>query len=75
MPVAVPIKPPMRPYVAPPETKADVEYANLRTIDLSKFDSPDGAVRDSLFEEFKKAIAEDGFLYLVNFGLTQEQVG
>ena len=74
MPVAVPTKPAMRPYIAPPESKANVEYAQLRTIDLSKFDSPDTDVRDSLFEDFKKAIAEDGFLYLVNFGLTQEQV-
>jgi isopenicillin N synthase-like dioxygenase len=64
----------MRPYVAPPETKADISYANLRTNDLSKFDSPDASDRDALYEEFKKAITEDGFLYLVNFGLSQEQV-
>ena len=73
MPIAVP--PTIKPWVAPPETKGDVKWANLRTIDLSKVDSPDPAVQKEVFEEFRTAIKEDGFLYLVNFGLTQDQVG
>ncbi|WVQ81830.1 hypothetical protein IAT38_003957 [Cryptococcus sp. DSM 104549] len=72
MPIAV--RPPLRPWVPPAETKADVKYANLRTINLGLFDSPNQADRDAVFEEFKKAIKEDGFLYLENFGLTQEQI-
>ncbi|WWC73877.1 uncharacterized protein I206_107849 [Kwoniella pini CBS 10737] len=72
MPIAT--KTPLRPYNPPAETKADVDYANLRTIDLSKFDSDKPEDKQSVFEEFKAAVQEDGFLYLTNFGLTQEQI-
>ncbi|EIW67159.1 hypothetical protein TREMEDRAFT_33907 [Tremella mesenterica DSM 1558] len=74
MPIAVNTIPPLRPYVAPPETKADIEYCNLRTIDLSKVESSVESEREEVFNEFKRAISEDGFLYLVNFGLSQEQI-
>ncbi|WWC94644.1 hypothetical protein V866_001491 [Kwoniella sp. B9012] len=72
MPIAT--KTPLRPWVPPAETTANVEYANLRTIDLSKFDSEDASEREAVFREFQTAVKEDGFLYLVNFGLTQAQI-
>lgn len=64
----------VRSWVPPAETKADVDWATLRTIDLSKFESPDPAEREAMYETFKSAVFEDGFLYLVNFGLSQEQI-
>nr|XP_031862597.1 uncharacterized protein CI109_002095 [Kwoniella shandongensis]KAA5529669.1 hypothetical protein CI109_002095 [Kwoniella shandongensis] len=71
MPVAIPT---LRPWIPPAETKADVKWANLRTIDLSQFDSPIAVEREAVYENFKTAVFEDGFLYLVNFGLTQEEI-
>lgn len=88
-------KPELRPWVPPAETKEPVEYADLFTIDLSLYDSPNPEDKKKLLEDFSEscsclnliykshlallystgtAIFRDGFLYLVNFGLTQEQI-
>ena len=72
MPIAT--KPPFRKYVAPPTTEADIEYCNLRTIKLSQVDSPIPEEREAVYQEFKRAVREDGFFFLEDFGLTQEQV-
>ncbi len=72
MPIAT--VPPLRQWRAPSETGDDVDFAALRTIDLTKFDSEQQEVRDAAFQDFKIAIEEDGFLYLVNFGLSQSEV-
>ncbi|KAF4125517.1 Isopenicillin N synthase [Geosmithia morbida] len=49
-----------------------VEWADLVTLDLSKFDQPGG--KDALAKQLFEALQTIGFFYIVNFGLTQEQV-
>ena len=63
-----------RPYVYPDETKEQLDWAELRTLHLSDFDSPDPSVRQALQDDFERAVYEDGFLYIVDHGLSQEQV-
>ena len=60
--------------VPPPVTKETHNFAQLETIDLSKFDSDDPKVQDELVADVKRAIREDGFLFLENYGVTIEQV-
>ncbi len=52
----------------------DLEWADLRTIELSLLDSPDPAVVADLVATTKTAIKEDGFLFLTNYGVSLEQV-
>ncbi|KAF4462758.1 flavonol synthase [Fusarium albosuccineum] len=54
------------------ETKYDLDWADLVTLDLSKFDRPGG--KEALAKQLFDAIQNIGFFYIVNFGLTQEQV-
>jgi len=49
-----------------------VDWADLVTLDLSKFSTPDG--RRALADQLKTAMHSVGFFYITNFGLTQEQV-
>jgi hypothetical protein len=67
-----------KPYVPqwdpPPATKEPLDWANLHTIDLSILDSSNPKDVDDLVQLTKKAIQEDGFLYLVNYGVTLEQL-
>lgn len=42
------------------------------TLDLSKFDQPGG--KEALAKQLFNAIQSIGFFYVVNFGLTQEEV-
>ncbi|KAK6541608.1 hypothetical protein TWF694_007408 [Orbilia ellipsospora] len=63
---------PLETYTHPPETKEDVKYADLVTIDLEEFDKPGGPER--LAAQLKDAAHEVGFFYIKNFGLTQEQI-
>lgn len=46
------------PYLEAPETSASLEWANLVTLDLSKFEKPEGKI--SLAAEFTKAMDEVG---------------
>jgi hypothetical protein len=63
------------PHWIPPEpTKMDIEWAQLRTIELSHLDSPDPEVVAELVEATKQAIKQDGFLYLTDYGVSLEQV-
>ncbi|KAI0126840.1 hypothetical protein BJ170DRAFT_707976 [Xylariales sp. AK1849] len=55
-----------------PETKYELEWAHLATLDLSQFDQPGG--KDKLAKQLFDAIQSIGFFYVTNFGLTQEQV-
>jgi isopenicillin N synthase-like dioxygenase len=55
-----------------PETSADLDWADLITIDLSKFDRPGG--KQDLAAQLKKAISMVGFFYVTNFGLSEEEV-
>lgn len=66
---AVPI-PPKYQDVRP--TSADLDYADLITLDLSLFDTPSGKQR--LASQLKHAISTIGFFYVTNFGLTPQQV-
>ena len=63
----------LRPYSYPNETKEQLDWAELRTLHLSDFDSNDQSVRQALQDDFEKAVYEDGFLYIVDHGLSQEQ--
>jgi hypothetical protein len=55
-----------------PETKADLDWADLVTIDISTFDQPGG--KEKFLAQLKEAIHKIGFFYLINFGLSQDQV-
>lgn len=49
-----------------------MEWADLVTLDLSKFDQPGG--KEELAKQLFDAIQNIGFFYIVNFGLGQEEV-
>uniref|UniRef100_A0A8H7TT03 Non-haem dioxygenase N-terminal domain-containing protein n=1 Tax=Bionectria ochroleuca TaxID=29856 RepID=A0A8H7TT03_BIOOC len=59
-------------YKQIPETAHELDWANLVTLDLSKFDQPGG--KEALANQLFKALQEVGFFYIVNFGLSQEDV-
>ncbi|KAK1536445.1 flavonol synthase [Colletotrichum costaricense] len=59
-------------YHQVPETKYELEWADLVTLDLSKFDQPDG--KEALAKQLFDAIQTIGFFYIVNFGLSQGDV-
>ncbi|KAI1811472.1 Clavaminate synthase-like protein [Poronia punctata] len=59
-------------YKQVPETKYELEWADLVTLDLSQFDQPGG--KEKLAAQLFEAIQKIGFFYIINFGLTQEQV-
>jgi hypothetical protein len=48
-----------------------VEWADLVTLDLSKFDAPGG--KQELANQLRDALHHVGFFYITNFGLSQEQ--
>ncbi|KAK7417240.1 hypothetical protein QQX98_004674 [Neonectria punicea] len=54
------------------ETQYKLDWADLVTLDLSKFDEPGG--KATLAKQLFDAIQNIGFFYVVNFGLTQEEV-
>lgn len=61
-------------WIPPEPTKMDLDWAELRTIELSLADSPDPGVVTKLIETTKSAIKEDGFLFLTDYGVSLEQV-
>ncbi|KAF7555919.1 hypothetical protein G7Z17_g1796 [Cylindrodendrum hubeiense] len=60
------------PYVQAPETSESLDWADLVTLDLAKFDQPGG--KQELAEEFSRSIEEVGFFYLKNHGLSKEDI-
>ncbi|RKU46999.1 hypothetical protein DL546_007749 [Coniochaeta pulveracea] len=62
----------LKPYVHPPETKADLPWAELVTLDLEDYDRPGG--KERLAKQLEHAVHHVGFFYVKNYGLTQEQV-
>jgi hypothetical protein len=70
----LPGKPFVPEWVPPPITKQKENFASLTSIDLSLLDSEDPAVVDDLVKQVKRAIREDGFLFLENYGISLEQV-
>lgn len=55
-----------------PVTKTDLNWADLITVDLSKFDQPNG--KCELADQLKHAISTVGFFYVTNFGLSEGEV-
>lgn len=53
-------------------TTHDLDWADLVTLDLSLFDSPGG--KDKLAKQLFDAVQNIGFFYVINFGLSQEEV-
>ncbi|ORY26774.1 hypothetical protein BCR39DRAFT_594660 [Naematelia encephala] len=66
--------PPIPPYVPGKPTSLDIDWADLRELDLSLLDSPDPEVVKRLVKTTAQAIREDGFLFVKNYGMTLEQV-
>ncbi|OAX38740.1 Clavaminate synthase-like protein [Rhizopogon vinicolor AM-OR11-026] len=58
-------------YEPAPPTKASLEYIDLEIIDFSKADTEEG--RAALADQVKKGLRNQGFLYIVNHGYTQEE--
>ncbi|KAI9041827.1 putative 1-aminocyclopropane-1-carboxylate oxidase [Aspergillus affinis] len=59
-------------YIQVPETSESLDWADLVTLDLSKFDQPGG--KHDLATEFIQAIEDVGFFYVKNHGLSREDV-
>jgi isopenicillin N synthase-like dioxygenase len=62
----------LRPYVHPPETKENLPWSELVTLDLEDYSRPGG--KERLAKQLEHAVHHVGFFYVKNFGLTQEQV-
>ncbi|PMD41857.1 2OG-Fe(II) oxygenase superfamily protein [Hyaloscypha variabilis F] len=59
-------------YQQPAETKYNLDWAEFVTLDLSQFDAPSG--KQKLANQLRNAVHEHGFFYVINFGLTQDEV-
>jgi anti-anti-sigma regulatory factor len=70
----LPGKPSVTQWTPPPVTQQKEDFAKLTSIDLSLLDSDDPAVVQDLVNQVKRAIREDGFLFLENYGVSIEQV-
>lgn len=55
-----------------PETKENLDWADLVTLDFSLLGTPEG--RAQLVATLVRAVREDGFFYVKNFGISQERV-
>lgn len=73
-PADLPGKPVVPEWIPPPVTQEKENFAELTSIDLSLMDSEDPAVVQNLVDQVKRAIREDGFLFLENYGISLEQL-
>jgi hypothetical protein len=48
------------------ESKHELDWADLVTLDLSKFDTPGG--KEALASQLQEAVQKVGFFYITNFG-------
>ncbi|KAJ5478284.1 Oxoglutarate/iron-dependent dioxygenase [Penicillium desertorum] len=71
-PVPVPAGSDIPSYSQVPETTFDLDWADLATLDLSLFDEPGG--KKHLAKLLFEAIQNIGFFYIINLGLSQEDV-
>ncbi|KAI0685643.1 Clavaminate synthase-like protein [Cytidiella melzeri] len=55
-----------------PETKENLDWADLITVDLNLLRTPEG--KKELAQTLIKAVREDGFFYVKNFNISQERV-
>ncbi|KAK8203406.1 hypothetical protein M8818_005297 [Zalaria obscura] len=60
------------PYEQVPVTKADLDWAELVTLDLSSFDQP--GRKEELVKQLEHAVRHVGFFYVKNFNISQEEV-
>ncbi|KAH9884906.1 2og-Fe oxygenase family protein [Xylariomycetidae sp. FL2044] len=63
---------PLHQYSHVPETKEDLDWADLPTVDLSKYSTAAG--RAELAQTLIQAVRTKGFFYVTNFGISQEAV-
>ncbi|KAH9957689.1 Clavaminate synthase-like protein [Russula dissimulans] len=59
-------------YTFVPETTENLDWAELLTLDLSKYGTPQG--KQELAQFLIKALREKGFFYVKNFNISQEDV-
>ncbi|KAE9367762.1 Clavaminate synthase-like protein [Stipitochalara longipes BDJ] len=59
-------------YTQAPETTYELDWAELATLDLSKFHEP--GRKEELAKQLHNAIEQIGFFYIINFGLGQEEI-
>jgi len=59
-------------YQYVPETKEDLDWAELITVDLSLFGTPEG--KKQLANTLIEAVRTKGFFYVKNFNISQERV-
>ncbi|KAI6145075.1 hypothetical protein BKA82DRAFT_27836 [Pisolithus tinctorius] len=69
--MSVTASPPVPHYNAAPPTNADLDYADLPTINLSKMES--AQCRATLASQVRDALLTHGFFYIVNHGYSQAQ--
>ncbi|KAL4778527.1 hypothetical protein BJX76DRAFT_362659 [Aspergillus varians] len=63
---------PLEPYVPPPQTKENFNWASLEALDLSLLSKPGG--KQALAEQLLTFINKNGFFYVTNYGLTTAQI-
>lgn len=66
-------KPEIPKWDKPEPTKEDLDWADLRTLDLSLLDGTPEQPAE-LVETTRLAVQLDGFLFVKNFGMTEEQL-
>ncbi|KAF7585839.1 hypothetical protein BBP40_010037 [Aspergillus hancockii] len=59
-------------YMDTPGTKLELDYAKIPTLDFSLYDLPGG--KQKLTAQMKAAVEDTGFFYVINFGLSQEDI-
>ncbi|TLS21515.1 uncharacterized protein PpBr36_10264 [Pyricularia pennisetigena] len=59
-------------YTHVPETKEDLDWADLPTVDLAKYGTADGNAE--LAQTLIEAIRTKGFFYVINYGISQDAV-
>ncbi|KAK1923363.1 hypothetical protein DB88DRAFT_439128 [Papiliotrema laurentii] len=69
MPIAVPQ---LSSYEHVPETKEDLDWADLATVDLSKINTPEGLREQS--QILIEALRTKGFFYVIGFDISQDRV-
>ncbi|KAL1601518.1 hypothetical protein SLS60_006433 [Paraconiothyrium brasiliense] len=62
----------LEPYVHPPDTKENLPWSELVTLDLEDYNRPGG--KERLAKQLEHAVHHVGFFYVKNFGLNQEQI-
>ena len=64
--------PPLPKYEQVATTTAELDWADLVTLDLSDFERPGG--KERLAAQLFLAVQSIGFFYVINFGLSQDEV-